>query len=651
MSLFLQNLDGTNRTLLSEPDGFFFPEPELSPDGSMVVFHTALFDADGGLVVAPTTGGAPRALHATPAGLADLEASWTPDGQSIVFTRYSFEVGADPQLMRVAAAGGTPAPLGHVGTSPDVRADGTVVMVGPEDVLTTFPLSGGPETPLGLVGYGPAWSPDGSEIAYSNVDQTQVRVVRANGTGDRALEASTQIGGENVEYPQWLPDGESLTYGTYGSVDSTTIYSVDRLGQRSGPLLSGSQGGDTQRYEASVSGPAATLVSGASVASRFVPVTPFRAYDSRPDQLPVTGPKTRVGAGQSVSVVLPGAPVGATAAVLNVTVVSPSASTYVTAYPTGTTPPLASTVNAPAGAVLPNNVTVKLGAGGAVSLFNAVGTADVIVDVAGFYVPASDPAGAGFASLTPRRVYDSRPAEQPQGGPKGALGPQSTVDIEIAGAAGTGVPVGATAVVVNLTGVLGSKDTLLRAYPTPASANEQLPLVSNLNLSSSTINANLAVVKIGADGKIRLRNELGSIDAILDVAGYYGPSAPGQFVPLDPVRFLDTRTGTGTAPLPLTAGQSLDLRVAGTRAIPAAATAVAANLTAVVPSAATLLRGYPATGTAVPTVSNLNVDGNEIQANAAYLVPDPTTGRVRLRNDNGTVHVLTDIAGYFTAAP
>ena len=90
----------------------------------------------------------------------------------------------------------------------------------------------------------------------------------------------------------------------------------------------------------------------------------------------------------------------------------------------------------------------------------------------------------------------------------------------------------------------------------------------------------------------------------------------------------------------------------GFRGIPASATAVAANLTAVFPTATTLLRAYPTTdGGAVPTVSNLNLPTGQIRANAAYLTPDTTNGRVRLRNDNGTVHTLTDIAGYFTNTP
>ncbi len=76
---------------------------------------------------------------------------------------------------------------------------------------------------------------------------------------------------------------------------------------------------------------------------------------------------------------------GVTAVVLNVTAVSPSAGTYVTAWPTGETRPPASNLNVPPGDVRPNLVIVKVGAGGKVSFYNDAGTTDLIADVAGYY--------------------------------------------------------------------------------------------------------------------------------------------------------------------------------------------------------------------------------------------------------------------------
>jgi hypothetical protein len=47
--------------------------------------------------------------------------------------------------------------------------------------------------------------------------------------------------------------------------------------------------------------------------------------------------------------------------------------------------PIASDLNYITGQTVPNLVVVKLGAGGAIDLYNAFGTTDVIVDVVGWY--------------------------------------------------------------------------------------------------------------------------------------------------------------------------------------------------------------------------------------------------------------------------
>ena len=73
---------------------------------------------------------------------------------------------------------------------------------------------------------------------------------------------------------------------------------------------------------------------------------------------------------------------GVTAVVLNVTAVGASAGTYVTAWPTGETQPLASNLNLPPGRHSPN--LVKVGAAGKVSFYNDAGTVDLIADVAGW---------------------------------------------------------------------------------------------------------------------------------------------------------------------------------------------------------------------------------------------------------------------------
>ncbi|MBW3568052.1 MAG: hypothetical protein KY410_08895, partial [Proteobacteria bacterium] len=130
---------------------------------------------------------------------------------------------------------------------------------------------------------------------------------------------------------------------------------------------------------------------------------------------------------------------------------------------------------------------------------------------------------------------------------------------------------------------------------------------------------------------------------------------------MDPVRLLDSRTptpeplypaGARTTPaFRLGAGETFDLLVAGRGVVPAVAGAVALNVTAVGATASTDVRVYPtpAGAGAVPTVSSLNVAAGTTVANLVTVTVG-AGGRVRLRNAVGAVHLLADLAGYFTPA-
>jgi hypothetical protein len=123
-----------------------------------------------------------------------------------------------------------------------------------------------------------------------------------------------------------------------------------------------------------------------SAASLFVPVPPARILDTRTTNIPV---------GPNASIVLPvagqggvpamSAPVAPTAVVVNVTVTNPTAASFLTAWPDGAPRPLASDLNYVTGVTVPNLVVVKLGSTGAIDLYNAFGSVDVIVDAVGWY--------------------------------------------------------------------------------------------------------------------------------------------------------------------------------------------------------------------------------------------------------------------------
>lgn len=122
--------------------------------------------------------------------------------------------------------------------------------------------------------------------------------------------------------------------------------------------------------------------------------------------------------------------------------------------------------------------------------------------------------GTGFNALAPFRVCDTRTSGA--NCPAGKIGNASEIAVQIAGVGG--VPtVGVTAVTFNLT-VTGPNTTgYLVAFPDGTAA----PLASSVNYIAGQTIANMVTVKLGANGKVRIRNSAGQAHAIVDLAGFY----------------------------------------------------------------------------------------------------------------------------------
>ena len=125
-------------------------------------------------------------------------------------------------------------------------------------------------------------------------------------------------------------------------------------------------------------------------------IVPCRLLDTRSDASSLGTGVTRTQAvtGTNGDCVIPPDAIGA---VMNVTIVNPTASSFLTVWPADQPKPTASSLNWVAGQPpTPNAVTAALSATGAISIFNLQGRVDVIVDVTGYYTPAttgSGPAG------------------------------------------------------------------------------------------------------------------------------------------------------------------------------------------------------------------------------------------------------------------
>jgi outer membrane protein assembly factor BamB len=116
-------------------------------------------------------------------------------------------------------------------------------------------------------------------------------------------------------------------------------------------------------------------------------------------------------------------------------------------------------------------------------------------------------------------VWDTRAGP----GPLGPSGPASTREVTVTGVGGV-PPTAATAVVLNVTAVNPTVPTFVTVWPT----GEPKPLASNLNIPPFDVRANLVMVKVGAGGKVSVANDVGSVDLVADVAGWFGqPSPPG----------------------------------------------------------------------------------------------------------------------------
>jgi hypothetical protein len=188
---------------------------------------------------------------------------------------------------------------------------------------------------------------------------------------------------------------------------------------------------------------------------------------------------------------------------------------WLTVYPGGTPLPLAANLNYVDGQEVGNRVTVPVGATGQIALHlgratNDGSTADVIVDVGGWFTDASVGTGVRFTGLTPNRILDTRLV------PGAPLGPNATTLLTVAPTAG--VPAAATAVVLNVTITSATERSWLTVWP----SDVPQPGTADLNWAAGATRGNLVVVKLGADGTVKINNALGSAHVIVDVQGWYG---------------------------------------------------------------------------------------------------------------------------------
>jgi hypothetical protein len=443
-------------------------------------------------------------------------------------------------------------------------------------------------------------------------------------------------------------------------------------------------------------GRAAAAVSGLASGGEYHAINPQRVLDTRSGINDVASPGAKPlapGVGQAFEVQLLGQgglpQVTASSAVLavavNITVVSPDQQGYLRVFGKGATEGDSSLVNFQAGQNVPNMAIVRPGTDGKIMIRliseGALGTAHVLIDVFGWFSTSSyGTRGARLMPVGPGRIYDSRNAKFGPD-PVAAL---EVVTVPIRGADSLNpavtdiVPDLSTVVgaLVNVTGVNNRSDsqpTFVSVVP-EAPAAGQWPTTSNLNLRAGQIKPNLVIVPVGADGAIRLFNESGSVDLVVDIVGYLVNgadvnTAAGRVVPLtSPFRVLDTRQ-PAFGSVSLAPGKAEDwsfkefvddVKIAGVPVGPQSA--LIGNFTATAlqrpadwfTPVDTFMTAFPTptSAGAPPEASNLNLVENESVPNMALLKygdDAANPNRVRIYNYNGFVHYIVDVSAVVLA--
>ena len=127
------------------------------------------------------------------------------------------------------------------------------------------------------------------------------------------------------------------------------------------------------------------------------------------------------------------------------------------------------------------------------------------------------------------------------------------------------------------------------------------------------------------------------------IVGAQPAAGAARFTPIDPVRLIDTRSGKGTAELPLAGGCTLVVDPA----LDASVTAVTVNLTSVNPSASGFVTAYPC-GVARPNVSAIQViAGRNVAGSTVVTLGADGTFCVY---SSTTINLVVDLFGSYAPA-
>jgi YVTN family beta-propeller protein len=655
----------------------------ITPDGATAYVADIVSNTVTPIDIATKTPRAPIPVGAHPSNVAI-----TPDGTTAYVTN-----SADSSVTPIHVATNT------AGTAIPIAAGVAGIAITPDGKAAYVTGNGGKVTPIDTA-TNTAGTPiaAGSEATGVAITPDQAPVAKLSAAGSALgiatsfdASASTVAYGSIASYAWNFGDGAVATtttpttthtyaaVGTYtttltetstAGTSTTTIYTGQMLSQNGGPSARTSQ--------------VVTVVAPGAYSA----LSPFRVCDTRAAQPTNQCTGHTVASDTSIDMQVTGktgplgqsVPAGALAVALNVTALSEGAmNSFISVFPAGEALPKVSNISFDAGAAQANLVVVRLAAGGDVSVFNAVGRADVVVDVEGYFAPPGNAPVAGeYHTMPPLRICDSRAGKGTEcaGSSDHPLPANTWRDVVLSGLpSGTAnntpsIPThGAAAAVFNLTAVNGTQAT----YLTVASPNmttdacpTKAPAVSNLNPPAGSALPNRVISALGPHQDVCIYNAAGSIGFIVDINGWFGDGTEATTVPpgalfysIPPARICDTRH-TPNGSTANCQNQSLGpmgilfAQVDGKSIVPVAGgsnppIAMVANLTAVAGTATTFFTLFPGDASQ-PLASDLNPRAGDVIANLAFVgiaTTGTASGNVALYNAVGTINAIFDVAGWF----
>jgi hypothetical protein len=247
---------------------------------------------------------------------------------------------------------------------------------------------------------------------------------------------------------------------------------------------------------------------------------------------------------------------------------------------------------------------------------------------------AAAAAAGSYVATRPTRVLDTRTGAF--GNRRGAVGAHGKVAVKVTGA--SGVPAGASAVALTITVVAPTRAGSITAAP---AGMRTRPNVTNVEFGAGRGATDLAIVR-PTNGRISLWNDsAGKVQLVADVLGYYRGGTPhkdGTLRVRPPKRLVTFAHGL------IKPGRTLSPRLG----LPGTAGAVAATVTVVDPGRSGSLIAFAA-NTTRPAAPLLDFTAGHSVSQFAVLPVSDIQQLSLVNASKGSLHVLVDVVGYFTA--